>query len=147
MTIIWSPTARSKTKDILEYISKDNPTSALTLIDQIEEKVEKLRQNPEMGRILPETNTQSIRDIVIHKNYGVEPDMAMFGKALGNGYAVTATIGRREVMESAQSTFISSTFWTERAGPAAALKTLEIMEIQRPQRLVVLDRRLKKYMN
>lgn len=71
MTIIWSPTARSKTKDILEYISKDNPTSALTLIDQIEEKVEKLRQNPEMGRILPETNTQSIREIVIHKNYGV----------------------------------------------------------------------------
>lgn len=71
MKIIWSPTARSKTKDILEYISKDNPTAALTLIDQIEEKVEKLRQNPEMGRILPETNTQSIREIVIHKNYGV----------------------------------------------------------------------------
>lgn len=60
--------------------------------------------------------------------YGVEPDMAMFGKALGNGYAITATIGRREVMEAAQSTFISSTFWTERIGPTAALKTLEVME-------------------
>lgn len=54
--------------------------------------------------------------------------MAMFGKALGNGYAITATIGRREVMEAAQSTFISSTFWTERIGPTAALKTLEVME-------------------
>lgn len=64
----------------------------------------------------------------IHKAYGVEPDMAMFGKALGNGYAVTATIGRREVMENAQSTFISSTFWTERIGSTAALKTLEVME-------------------
>lgn len=64
----------------------------------------------------------------IHKMYGVEPDMAMFGKALGNGYAVTATIGRREIMESAQSTFISSTFWTERIGSTAALKTLEVME-------------------
>lgn len=64
----------------------------------------------------------------LHKKYGVEPDMAMFGKALGNGYAVTATIGRREVMEAAQSTFISSTFWTERIGPTAALKTLEVME-------------------
>jgi glutamate-1-semialdehyde 2,1-aminomutase len=64
----------------------------------------------------------------LHKKYGVEPDMAMFGKALGNGYAITATIGRREVMEAAQSTFISSTFWTERIGPAAALKTLEVME-------------------
>ena len=57
--------------------------------------------------------------------------MAMFGKALGNGYAITATIGRRSVMEAAQSTFISSTFWTERIGPTAALKTLEVMERER----------------
>lgn len=63
----------------------------------------------------------------LHKLYGVEPDMAMFGKALGNGYAITATIGRREVMEAAQSTFISSTFWTERIGPTAALATLDVM--------------------
>lgn len=64
----------------------------------------------------------------LHKKYGVEPDMAMFGKALGNGYAVTATIGKKAVMEAAQSTFISSTFWTERIGSVAALKTLEVME-------------------
>ncbi len=64
----------------------------------------------------------------LHKLYGVEPDMAMFGKALGNGYAITCTIGRREVMDAAQSSFISSTFWTERIGPVAGLKTLEVME-------------------
>ena len=64
----------------------------------------------------------------IHKMFGVEPDMAIFGKALGNGYAVTAIIGRREIMQSAQSTFISSTFWTEGIGSTAALKTLEVME-------------------
>jgi glutamate-1-semialdehyde 2,1-aminomutase len=64
----------------------------------------------------------------LHKLYDVEPDMAMFGKAIGNGYALTATIGRRAIMEAAQSTFISSTFWTERVGPAASLKTLEVME-------------------
>lgn len=64
----------------------------------------------------------------IHKMFGVEPDMAVFGKALGNGYAITAVAGRREIMESAQATFISSTFWTERIGPTAALKTLEVME-------------------
>jgi len=64
----------------------------------------------------------------LHLKYGVEPDMAMFGKALGNGYAITAIIGRRAVMEAAQSTFISSTFWTERIGPTAALKTLQVME-------------------
>lgn len=64
----------------------------------------------------------------LHKKYGVEPDMAMFGKALGNGYAITAIVGRRAVMEATQRTFISSTFWTERIGPVAALATLKAME-------------------
>jgi glutamate-1-semialdehyde 2,1-aminomutase len=64
----------------------------------------------------------------IHLKYGVQPDIAMFGKALGNGYAITAVIGREEVMQSAQTSFISSTFWTERIGPSAALKTIEIMK-------------------
>ena len=67
----------------------------------------------------------------LHKKYKIEPDIAMFGKAMGNGYAITAIIGRREIMQAAQSTFISSTFWTERVGPTAALKTLEIMEQQK----------------
>ncbi|MEL0114683.1 MAG: aminotransferase class III-fold pyridoxal phosphate-dependent enzyme [Gammaproteobacteria bacterium] len=64
----------------------------------------------------------------LHKKYNVDPDLAIFGKALGNGYAITACIGKEEVMQAAQSSFISSTFWTERIGPAAALKVLEIME-------------------
>ena len=64
----------------------------------------------------------------LHKLYNVDPDIAIFGKALGNGYAINAVIGKKEIMEFAQSTFISSTFWTERIGPTAALKTLDIME-------------------
>jgi glutamate-1-semialdehyde 2,1-aminomutase len=57
----------------------------------------------------------------------VNPDMAIFGKALGNGYAINAIIGKRSIMESARSSFISSTFWTERIGSVAGLKTLEVM--------------------
>lgn len=64
----------------------------------------------------------------LHKIYKVNPDIAWFGKTLGNGYAITAIIGKKSVMENAQSTFMSSTFWTERSGPVAALKTLEVME-------------------
>ena len=71
MKIIWSPTARTKTKEILEYIAEDNPDAALTLIEQFETKAEKLRQNPESGRVLPETKNDKIREIVVHKNYGV----------------------------------------------------------------------------
>ena len=64
----------------------------------------------------------------LHQKYSVEPDIAMYGKALGNGYAITAVVGRREVMEAAQTSFISSTFWTERIGPTAALATLKVMK-------------------
>ncbi|MFC0776755.1 aminotransferase class III-fold pyridoxal phosphate-dependent enzyme [Flavobacterium sp. HJSW_4] len=64
----------------------------------------------------------------IYQKFGVEPDIAMYGKTIGNGYALTAVVGRREVMEAAQNTFISSTFWTERIGPTAALATLKVME-------------------
>ncbi|MDC2973074.1 aminotransferase class III-fold pyridoxal phosphate-dependent enzyme [Gammaproteobacteria bacterium] len=64
----------------------------------------------------------------IHMKFDVEPDMAMFGKTMGNGYGITAVVGKKEIMESAQASFISSTFWTERIGPTAALKTLEVME-------------------
>ena len=64
----------------------------------------------------------------MHKLYNVTPDIAMFGKALGNGYAITSVIGKKEIMNCAQDSFISSTFWTERIGPAAALKTLEVMK-------------------
>jgi glutamate-1-semialdehyde 2,1-aminomutase len=72
----------------------------------------------------------------LHKAYDVEPDVAVFGKALGNGYAITAVVGRRAVMEAAQSTFISSTFWTERIGPTAGLETLRIMEHARSWEVV-----------
>lgn len=64
----------------------------------------------------------------IFKKFDVIPDMVMFGKTIGNGYALTAVVGKKSVMEAAQSTFISSTFWTERIGPTAALATLKIME-------------------
>ncbi len=64
----------------------------------------------------------------LHKIYNVKPDMAIFGKALGNGYAITAVLGKKEIMECVQNTFISSTFWTERIGSVAGLETLKIME-------------------
>ncbi|MDD5041857.1 MAG: aminotransferase class III-fold pyridoxal phosphate-dependent enzyme [Candidatus Peribacteraceae bacterium] len=67
----------------------------------------------------------------IHLTFGVDPDMAVFAKALGNGFPMAAIIGRRPVMQSAQTTFISSTYWTERIGPTAALATLRKFQKQK----------------
>jgi len=64
----------------------------------------------------------------LHQKYDVEPDLAIYSKALGNGYAISALVGKSSIMESAQSTFISSTFWTERVGPTAAIATLSEMK-------------------
>ena len=60
-----------------------------------------------------------------HLVLGMEPDIAVFSKALGNGYPMAAIIGKPAVMEAAQKSFISSTYWTERIGPTAALATIK----------------------
>jgi glutamate-1-semialdehyde 2,1-aminomutase len=64
----------------------------------------------------------------LHANYGVNPDIAMFGKAIGNGFAINAVVGKRQVMEHGNNSFISSTFWGERLGFAAGIATLKEMK-------------------
>jgi glutamate-1-semialdehyde 2,1-aminomutase len=73
----------------------------------------------------------------IHKKININPDMAIFGKALGNGYPITAVIGKKQIMVNAKRTFASSTFWTDRIGPTAALKTLELMEKKKSWNIIV----------
>jgi glutamate-1-semialdehyde 2,1-aminomutase len=62
-----------------------------------------------------------------HLRYGLVPDIAVFGKAFSNGYPMGALVGKKEIMEAAQSSFISSLFWTERTGLVAALATVKKM--------------------
>ena len=64
----------------------------------------------------------------LYKKFNVVPDMLILGKALGNGYSITSVLGKKEIMEKSNNTFISSTFWSERIGYVAALSTLNEME-------------------
>jgi len=73
----------------------------------------------------------------IHLTYGVYPDITVFGKALGNGYPITSIIGRKNVMDYAQNTFISSLMWTERVGYVAALATIKKMKEVDAQKYLV----------
>jgi glutamate-1-semialdehyde 2,1-aminomutase len=71
-----------------------------------------------------------------HLVLGMEPDIAVFAKALSNGYPMAAVIGKAEVMDAAQSSFISSTNWTERIGPTAAIATLKKMKDSSVQKVL-----------
>jgi glutamate-1-semialdehyde aminotransferase len=62
-----------------------------------------------------------------HELYDVQPDIAVFGKAMSNGFPMAAIIGKEAIMDVAQSTFISSTYWTDRIGPVAAIATINKM--------------------
>ena len=64
----------------------------------------------------------------IHRLFDVEPDIAVFAKAMSNGFPMSAVIGRGEVMNACHDSFISSTYWTEGTGPAAAVAAIEKMK-------------------
>jgi len=80
----------------------------------------------------------------LHLEHGLAPDLAVFAKGMSNGYPMAAIIGRRSVMEAAQDTFVSSTYWTEGVGPAAALATIrKHRRLAVPRHLVAVGERLR----
>ena len=110
------------------------------------QKVRKLANDKKIVLIFDEC-TSGFRQTFggLHKHYKINPDIAIFGKALGNGHAINAIIGKKAVMESCNATFISSTFWTERVGPTAALATLDVMEKNKSWEIVTnIGKEIKK---
>jgi glutamate-1-semialdehyde aminotransferase len=80
-----------------------------------------------------------------HLLIGVPPDVAVFAKGMSNGYPMGAVVGRRSIMESAQRTFISSTSWTERIGPTAALATIrKLAQHDVPAHLTAMGNRMRR---
>lgn len=63
-----------------------------------------------------------------HLLYNVNPDIMAVAKAMSNGYPMAAVIGKADIMDMTQRSFISSTYWTERVGPAAAIATISKMQ-------------------
>ncbi len=73
----------------------------------------------------------------LHLKMDLEPDICILGKGLGNGYPISAIIGKSKYMNAAQETFISSTFFTERIGFVAALETLKQMKKRDVQKKLI----------
>tara|TARA_Y100000590_G_scaffold419436_1_gene521176 strand:+ start:1799 stop:3763 length:1965 start_codon:yes stop_codon:yes gene_type:complete len=123
-------------KQLSSLISKKNIGTIIMEVERNEKpknnflkKIRNLATKKNIILIFDET-TSGFRSTFggLHKMYNVNPDIAIFGKALGNGYSISAILGKREIMENTNKSFVSSTFWSERIGLVASLKTLEIME-------------------
>ena len=84
----------------------------------------------------------------IYRNYGFQPDIVTFGKALGNGYAITAMVMTEEFKALRDKIFVSSTFWSERLGFTAGLATIKQLELTNPYpRVLELGRWVKAEIN
>lgn len=81
----------------------------------------------------------------VYKVNGFKPDLVVYGKAMGGGFAISAVVGSKDVMDVVQETFISSTMWTERVGFTAALTTINILEREQVwKKLIKLGERVGK---
>ena len=81
----------------------------------------------------------------LHTKYDIEPDMVIYGKAIGNGYPITAILGKKEIMKNAEKTFLSSTFWSERIGTTAAIATIkEMKRLNSAKKIQVMGLKVKK---
>ncbi|MDH3975338.1 MAG: aminotransferase class III-fold pyridoxal phosphate-dependent enzyme [Deltaproteobacteria bacterium] len=119
----------------LKALIMKNPDVGVIVIEGARHNLPSLEFLNEIALIASEKNIVVIVDEItsgwritdggVYKTTGFVPDIVVYGKALGNGFAISATVGKKTIMDVAQDTFISSTFWTERVGFVAALATIQ----------------------
>lgn len=142
------------TKQFLKYVRKHKGKIGAIVVETIrnfepeKDFIETIRQTAEREGIVLVLDeiTSGWRMNVggAHLIYKMEPDMAVFGKAISNGFPMAAIIGKKSVMQSAQESFISSTYWTERVGLAAALACIQKIKVQNvPQHLITVGNKIK----
>ncbi|MFA5771235.1 MAG: aminotransferase class III-fold pyridoxal phosphate-dependent enzyme [Thermoplasmata archaeon] len=125
----------NKIEELERIVSENEKELAAIIMEPLREATPKSGFLESIRKIASSTGAVLIFDEItscfrmntggIHLRLGVNPDMAVFAKAMANGYPMAAVIGKEEIMEAAQSTFISSTNWSERIGPVAALATIK----------------------
>lgn len=130
-----SPFAYNDTKAFLKLIEEHGSEVGVVVMESIRNQEPEREFLDTIRRVTKEKGIVLIVDEVTaawrlnlggpHLIYGLEPDMAVFGKGISNGFPMAAIIGKAEVMSAAEDSFISSTYWTERMGPVAALATIK----------------------
>jgi glutamate-1-semialdehyde 2,1-aminomutase len=63
-----------------------------------------------------------------HRHFGFTPDLAVYSKALGNGYAISACVGKESLRKASMEVFLTGSCWNDAVAMAAALKSLELSQ-------------------
>ena len=125
---------------VLESIRNEDPTNEFVEI------LQELCSDPDIVVVFDEITAGWRQNIGgAHLLFDFQPDIAVFGKAISNGYPMAAIIGKADCMQCAQESFISSTYWTDRVGLVAALAAIKKMKkTNLPTRLIKSGRRAKE---
>ena len=121
--------------DLNNIVFKNAKECAAIIIEPAREKIVDKKFLSTLRKISTKNNCVLIFDEItcawrnetcgIHKEIGVNPDLITFGKTIANGIPMAVLMGKRSIMEYANKTFISSTNWTERLGPACAVEFIK----------------------
>ena len=65
MRVTWSPLADAQVDDAIEYIARDHPMAALEWLERVLDAARSLATFPDSGRIVPELQRDSIREILV----------------------------------------------------------------------------------
>jgi glutamate-1-semialdehyde aminotransferase len=126
----------NKTEELEDIVSKNKDIGAIVM-EPVRHQEPKNNFLKKVRKIANEIGAVLIFDEItsgwrmnvggIHALYKVYPDIAVYGKAMSNGFPMAAVVGKREIMDLAQESFISSTYWTDRIGPVASITTINKM--------------------
>ncbi len=149
------PFRYNDTKGFLKLLDKYRDKIGVVVLESIRSKYPEKGFLETVRQVTKDSNIVLIFDEITagwrlniggaHMIFGIEPDIAVFAKGISNGFPMAAIIGRKKIMEVAQDTFISSTYWTDRLGPTAALATIKkLKEHNVPHYLTSVGKKVKK---
>jgi len=142
-------------EDLEKIVKKNVKNCAAIVLEPCRDYVPKKNYLEELRKISNKNNCVLIFDEITcawristsgtHKNFGVNPDIAVFGKTIANGIPMGAIIGRKRIMKFSTKTFISSVFWTEKIGPACSIAFLKKhKKLKLGKKLIAIGKNIKK---
>jgi len=142
-------------EDLEKIVKKNVKNCAAIVLEPCRDYVPKKNYLEELRKISNKNNCVLIFDEITcawrigtsgtHKNFGINPDIAVFGKTLANGIPMGAIIGKKRIMKFSTKTFISSVFWTEKIGPACSIAFLKKhKKLKLGKKLIEIGKNIKK---